>query len=130
MNVRDNTHMTSVKIVQFLRAPISLVHLRLKFSQRLDPGHPVPSKLSPFSRNYIQSIKRKHNPKDDYYMLSGPSFRLAFVFSINSLILPAFPLTSFHLASFLFAFSGLYILVCAVIYKYHEMSFIYNYSHL
>ena len=31
-------------------------------------------------------------------MLSGSSFRAAFVFSINSLILPSFPLTSFHLA--------------------------------
>ena len=28
----------------------------------------------------------------------GPPFRLAFVFSINSFILPGFSLTSFHLA--------------------------------
>ena len=31
-------------------------------------------------------------------MLSGPFFRSAFVFTINSLILSGFPLTSFHLA--------------------------------
>ena len=31
-------------------------------------------------------------------MLSCLSFRLVFVFSINSLILSGFPLTSFHLA--------------------------------
>ena len=31
-------------------------------------------------------------------MLSGLFFRSAFVFSINLLILPNFPLTSFHLA--------------------------------
>ena len=31
-------------------------------------------------------------------MLLGPSLRLAFVFSINSLILPGFPMTSFHFA--------------------------------
>ena len=31
-------------------------------------------------------------------MLSGPSFRSAFVFGINSLILSGFPLTSFDLA--------------------------------
>ena len=31
-------------------------------------------------------------------MLSGPSFRSAFVFSISPLILSDFPLTSFHLA--------------------------------
>ena len=55
-------------------------------------------------------------------ILSGPSFRLAFVFSINSLILSGFPLASFHLAeASLFAFS--------VVQKYHEMTFIYNYSH-
>ena len=59
-------------------------------------------------------------------MLSGPSFRSAFVFSINSL----FPLTSFHLVEpSLSAFSWLYTVVCAGVQKYHEMSFIYNYSH-
>ena len=59
-------------------------------------------------------------------MLSGPSFRLAFVFSINSLILSGFPLTSEPSLS---AFSWLYTLVCAFVQIYHEMSFIYNYSH-
>ena len=63
-------------------------------------------------------------------MLLGPSFRLAFVFSINSLILSGFSLTSFHLAEVsLSAFSWLYTVECAVIQKYHEMSFIYDYSH-
>ena len=62
-------------------------------------------------------------------MLSGPSFRSAFVFSINSLILSGFSLTSFHLAeASLSVFLWLYTLVCAVVQKYHEMSFIYNYS--
>ena len=57
-------------------------------------------------------------------MLSGPSFRSAFVFSINSLILSGFPLTSFHLAeASLSAFSWLYTFVRAVVQKYHEMSF-------
>ena len=64
------------------------------------------------------------------FMLSGPSFRSAFIFSINSLILSGFPLTSFLLAeASLSAFSWLHALVCAVSQKYHEMSFIYNYSH-
>ena len=63
-------------------------------------------------------------------MLSGPSFRWAFVFGINPLILSGFPLTSFHLAeASLSAFSWLYTLECAVVRKYHEMYFIYNYSH-
>ena len=66
-------------------------------------------------------------------MLSGPSFRSAFVFSINSLILSGFPLVSFDFAeASLSAFSWLYTPVCAVVHKY-QMSFIYdiyNYSHL
>ena len=55
-------------------------------------------------------------------MLSGPSFRLAFVFSINSYILPGFPLTFFYLAeASISAFSWLYTLVCAGVQKYHEI---------
>ena len=62
-------------------------------------------------------------------MLSGPSFRLAFVFIINLLILPGFPFTSFHLTeASLSVISWLYTLVSAVVQKYHEMLFIYNYS--
>ena len=63
-------------------------------------------------------------------MLSGFSFRLAFVFNINSLVLLGFPLTSFHLAeASLSLFSWLYTLACAVIQKYHKMFFIYICSH-
>ena len=48
-------------------------------------------------------------------MLSGPSFRSAFVFGINSLILSGFPLTSFDLAeASLYAFSWLHTLVWAI----------------
>ena len=48
--------------------------------------------------------------------ISGPSFSLAFVFSINSLILCGFPLTSFGLAkASLSAFLWFYILGCAVV---------------
>ena len=51
-------------------------------------------------------------------MLPGPSLRSAFVFSINSLILPGFPLTSFHLAEASLSISlWLYALVCAVAQK-------------
>ena len=58
-------------------------------------------------------------------MLSGPSFRWAFVLIINLLILSGFPLTSFHLTeASLSTFLWLYALVCAAVEKYHEMSFI------
>ena len=63
-------------------------------------------------------------------MLPSPSYRWAFVFSINSLILCGFPATSFPLAeASLPAFLSLYTLVCAVVQKYHKMSVIYNYLH-
>ena len=48
-------------------------------------------------------------------MLSGPSFRSPLVFSIKSLILSDFPLTSFHLAeASLSAFLWLFTFECAV----------------
>ena len=48
-------------------------------------------------------------------MLSGPSFRSPLVFSVNSLILSDFPLTSFHLAeASLSAFLWLFTFECAV----------------
>ena len=63
-------------------------------------------------------------------MSSCPSLRSAFIFRINPLILFGLALTSFHFAeASLSAFWWLYTLVCAVVQKYQEMFFIYNYSH-
>ena len=63
-------------------------------------------------------------------MLSGPSFRSAFVLSINLLIFYSFPLTSFNFAEpcYLF-FLWLHTVKCAAVQIYHEILFIYNYSH-
>ena len=119
--------MTSMKIVQFSRPPTHLVHLHPKFFNSLYLVHSI-SNDPPFP-NDKQPIKRKQS-KNDYYLLSGPSFRFDFVFNINSLILFGFLLTFFHLAkASLCAFPWLSTLVCAVVQKYHEMSFIYNYTH-
>ena len=63
-------------------------------------------------------------------MLSVPSSWSAFVFSTNSLMFSGFSLISFHLAETSpSAFSWFYTLVCKVVQKYHEMSFIHNCSH-
>ena len=52
-------------------------------------------------------------------MLLGPSFRSAFVFGINSLIMSGFPLTSFHLAeASVPAFLWILALVCVVVQNY------------
>ena len=86
--------MASMKIVQFSRAPTP-------FSSYVQTSSTPLASMSNFKRNPPspndnQSIKRKQS-KDDYYMLSGLSFRSVFVFSINSLILSGFPLISFYL---------------------------------
>ena len=55
--------------------------------------------------------------------------QVGFFLIINSLILSGFPLTSFYLVeASLSAFLWLYTIVCAVVQKYREMSFVYNYS--
>ena len=115
--------MTSMRIFQFSRPPPPLsIYVQNSSSPfTLDVQFQTPH---PSYDN--QLIKRKHNPRM-IIMLSGPSFGSALVFSINSLILFGFPLTSFHFAEgSLFAFSWLNTLVCAVVQKYHEISFIYN----
>ena len=127
VSARDDTHMTSMKIVQFSRPPTSLVHQRPKFFHPLDLGRSI-SNEPPSCSNDNQSIKRKRNPRMTI-MLPDPSFRSAFVFSINSLILPGFPLTSLHLTeASLSAFLWLYTVVCALAQKI-LLNVVYNYSH-
>ena len=115
--------MTSMRIFQFSRPPTPPCPSNVENSSTpfaLDVQFHFPTYDN-------QLIKRKHNPRT-ITMLSCPSFGSALVFSINSLILFGFPLTSFHFAEgSLFAFSCLNTLVCAVVQKYHEMSFIYNF---
>ena len=59
--------MTSMKIVQFLRTPTTLVHLDRKFFYPLDLGRPIlikPALRAPSflpTTNDNQSIKRKQN---------------------------------------------------------------------
>ena len=86
--------MTSMKIVQFSRLPTPLsIYVQNSSTLRTLDVH---FQMNPLSPNDNQSIKRKHNPKDHYFILSGSFFRSTFV-SINSLTLSGFPLTSFHL---------------------------------
>ena len=63
---RDDTHMTSMKIVQFSRPPPPLVQLRAKFFHPLDLARPIsnePTPPPPSCPNDNQSVKRKHNPR-------------------------------------------------------------------
>ena len=122
--------MTSMKIVQFSRPPPPPCPSTSKIFPPTYLGRPI-SNEPLTSPNENQQLKGKHNPRMTIiYYISGPSFRSAFIFGINSLIFSGFLLTSFHLVeASVSAFSWLYTLVYAVVQKYHEMSFIHNYSH-
>ena len=64
LHITDDTHMTSMEIVQFSRPPTPLVQLRPNFFHPLDLGRPIPNDPPPPPfPNDNQSIKRKHNPK-------------------------------------------------------------------
>ena len=80
------------------------------------------------SSSPLQMITNKLKENIIQGWLWGSSLRSTFVFSISSLILPGFPLISFHLAEALLLafFVALY---SAFFRKYHEMSFIYKYLH-
>ena len=102
--------MMSIKIVQFSRHPTPLVHLNLKSFFPFYLGRPIST--DPRTPPPLQTIFS------------------SLIFNISSLILSGFLWTFFHLAeTVLSAFSWLYTLVCAVVQKCHEMSFIYSYSH-
>ena len=45
--IRDNTHLTSMKIVQFSRPPIHLAQLHPKFFHLLDLGCPISNEPQP-----------------------------------------------------------------------------------
>ena len=94
-DLRDDTHMTSMKIVQFSRPPTPFSIYVQNSSTFLNSD--VQFQTTPLSK-WEPINWKKTQSKDDYYMLSGPSFKSSFVFSINPLILTGFPLTSFHLA--------------------------------
>ena len=76
--LRDDTHMTSIKIIQFSRPLNPFFHLRPKFFHLVDLGRPIsnePPQL-PFSDGN-QSIKRQHNPRTTiiyYQVISSGRF--------------------------------------------------------
>ena len=78
------------------RFPTPFLQVGPKFFHSLKLGRPISTNGPP-----LQMITNQLKGKMILrwlYMLSGLSFRSAFVFSINSLILTGFLLTSFHLA--------------------------------
>ena len=121
--------MTSMKIFRFSRPPTPLlIYLQNLFTPlTLD----VQFQMIPPLQIIINQLKE--NIIQGWLLYVIRSFlQLAFVSSINSLILSGFLLTSFHLAEASRSpFSWLYGLVSANVQKYHEMNtYLYVYTFL
>ena len=121
--------MTSMKIAQFSGRSTTFAHLRPTFFHLFDLGPPVSNELPLQMIN--NQLKENIIQRWILYVIRSYLQVGLFFFSINSLILSGFPLTSFHLTeALLSAFSWPYTLVVAAVQKYREMTFVYNYSHL
>ena len=91
--------------------PPLFIHVQNSLPPTLDLGRPISNESS---LQMISNQLKENIIQGWLYMLSCQSFRSAFVFSINSLILPGLPLISFHLAEpSLSAFWWLYTSVCS-----------------
>ena len=120
-----------MKIVQLSRPPIHLVHLRPILFHPLDLGRPILKEpphhhLSP---NDNQSTKIKYNPRMTIYVIRSflqVDFRCQY--HLINLFRLSFDFFSFSW-SVIICFFVAYTLVCAIVQKYHEISFIYIYSH-
>ena len=81
-NVGDDTHMTSIKIVQFSRPPPTLpVHLRPKLFHPLNRGRLISNELPPLppsSLNDNQSIKGKHDPRMTIICCQQSNYRIIY----------------------------------------------------
>ena len=104
--LRYDTHMTSMKAVQFLRPPIPFVHSHPKFS------------TTPLTLD----IKFQLNPPP------SPNIFLFSTFHYQLINLVCFSLDFFSFSwSLTICFSWPYTLVCAAVQRYHEMSFLYTF---
>ena len=114
-DVRDDTHMTSRKYVQFLKRPFNpLVHLRPKFFNSLDLEPPISNE--PPSPNDNQSFKRKHNPRMTivcYQVL--PPGRLTFSVSCLAFLWLLFSIL-FSVSCLAFLWLSHYLLFCNIIF--------------
>ena len=90
--------------------PHPLVHLSPIFFHSLDLGRPISNKLPPLLQIITNQLK-ENIIQGWLFILSGPSFRSAFVFSINSLFLSGFPFYLFSIC-FVFVISFLSLTIC------------------
>ena len=105
--IRDDTHMTAIKIVQFLRPPTPLVHLHPKFFHLIDHGRLISDE--PSSPLQMITNQLKENIIQGWLVYVIRSFlQVGFRFHYQPINLVWLPLTFFHLAEA----SLLYLLLC------------------
>ena len=111
-NIGDDTHMTSMKILQFSRPYTPLVHLCPKFSHLLDLWRPISNGLPPLQ---MMTNQLKENIIQGWLSYVLKSFlQVAFRFQYQL----GFSLTSFQLVkTLLSAFSWLHTFTWGVVQK-------------
>ena len=128
--LRDDTHVTSMKIPQFSRPPTPLpiyvqyssTHLNLDVQFQTNPP--------PLSLDDNQPTERKHNSRMIIYVIrSFLQVGLRFQCQFINLVWFSFDFFSLSSSLTICCFVTLYSCVFAIVQKYHEMSFSYNYSH-
>ena len=124
ISLSDDTHMTSMKIVQFLGPSSPLVHLRPKFFDPLDPGHCPILNGPPTFPNDNQSTKKGIIQVWLLYVIrSFLQVGFCFQYQLSNLIWLPFGFFSFSWSLNIYFFVAL---ECAVVQKCHKMSFIYK----
>ena len=120
--IRDDTHMMSMKIVEFSKPPTPFVHLRPKFFHPLELGRSISNE--PPLQIIINQLKE--NIIKGWLLYDVRSFLqvgFRFQFQLVNLVCLSFHLDKASLS----AFSWLYTLVCVAVQNYNEMFFIYIY---
>ena len=113
--LRDDTHMTSMKVVQFLRFPTLLVDLRPKFFHPLDLGHLISSKPPPFPLQ-MKTSQLKENIMQGwilYAIRSFLQFGFRFQYQLINFVWFSFDFMSFSWTLTICFFVALYACICS-----------------
>ena len=117
--IGDDTHMTSMKIVQFSRSPTPLVHLLPKFFHSVDLGRPISKKTPPSSLQMVTNqLKENVNPRMTIYVIKFfLQFGLRFHYQLINIVWLSFDFFLFRWSLTICFFVALYSCVCKHIMK-------------
>ena len=123
LRIWHDTHVTSTKVVLFSRSLTPLVHLCPKLFHPVDLACSISNEL-PTLWMITNQLKKNINPSMAIYVIRFfLQFGFCFQYQLINLVWLSFDF--FHLAeASLSTFSGLYTLMCAIVQKYHKMSYL------